>query len=62
MGKAMVSMMENESIKKVLIKFVIPAIASALITSIYNIVDALFIGALDITAATAAISSPWPPR
>lgn len=60
MGKAMVSMMENESIKKVLIKFAIPAIASALITSIYNIVDALFIGVLDITAATAAISVAFP--
>ena len=37
-------MFENESIGKLMIKFSLPAIASMVVNSIYNIVDQIFIG------------------
>jgi len=38
------AMFENESIVKLLLKFALPAIASMVVNSIYNIVDQIFIG------------------
>jgi len=38
------AMFENESIGKLMIKFSLPAIASMVVNSIYNIVDQIFIG------------------
>lgn len=38
------SLFEKESISKLLIKFALPAIASMVVNSIYNIVDQIFIG------------------
>lgn len=38
------AMFENESIAKLLLKFALPAIASMVVNSIYNIVDQIFIG------------------
>lgn len=36
--------LETESIGKLLLRFCIPALASNLVTSLYNIVDQIFIG------------------
>ena len=38
------AMFENESIAKLMLKFSLPAIASMVVNSIYNIVDQIFIG------------------
>ncbi len=38
------AMFENESIAKLMVKFSLPAIASMVVNSIYNIVDQIFIG------------------
>ena len=38
------AMFENESIGKLMLKFSLPAIASMVVNSIYNIVDQIFIG------------------
>lgn len=36
--------LETESIGKLILKYSIPAIASSLVNSIYNIVDQIFVG------------------
>ncbi len=36
--------LESESIGKLILKYSLPAIASSLISSIYNIVDQVFVG------------------
>ena len=38
------AMFENESIGKLMLKFSLPAIASMVVNSVYNIVDQIFIG------------------
>ena len=36
--------LETEKISRLLVRYCIPALASSLVTSVYNIVDQLFIG------------------
>ncbi len=46
--------MTTEPVEKLVLKFAIPAIVTMLITSIYNIVDTMFVGRIS-TEATAAV-------
>ncbi len=43
-SRTAVSPLETEKLGKLLLSFCIPALASSLVTSVYNIVDQLFIG------------------
>lgn len=60
MDKSTVGIMETGNVKSVLIKLTLPAIIGMLITSAYNVVDTLFVGAIGITSITAAISVVFP--
>lgn len=53
-------LMEEGNIRKVLMTFAIPAIITALISAIYNMADTMFVGMLDNTSATAAVSVVFP--
>ncbi|MCI7145172.1 MAG: MATE family efflux transporter [Clostridiales bacterium] len=52
--------METEKISKLLVKFCVPALASSLVTCMYNIVDQLFIGNLLGVAGNAATNVVFP--
>ncbi|MBQ9156635.1 MAG: MATE family efflux transporter [Eubacterium sp.] len=58
--KRAVSPLESEKIEKLLVSFCIPALASSLVTSVYNIVDQLFIGNLLGVVGNAATSVVFP--
>ncbi|MGG5460805.1 MATE family efflux transporter [Clostridium sp. B9] len=53
-------LMAEGDMGSVLWKFAIPAIASALISAIYNIVDTMFVGLLNDTSALGAVSVAFP--
>lgn len=44
MGKEGINSLESEKLSHLLVKYCIPSLASSLVTSVYNIVDQLFIG------------------
>ena len=52
--------LEDEKIEKLLVRFCIPALASNLVTSVYNIVDQLFIGNVLGVAGNAATNVIFP--
>ena len=45
--------LQNESIKKLLVKYSIPAIISMLVSALYNVVDRIFIGNMKDIGALA---------
>ncbi|MBQ6361137.1 MAG: MATE family efflux transporter [Lachnospiraceae bacterium] len=57
---AAASPLETEKISRLLVSFCIPALASSLVTSVYNIVDQLFIGNLLGVAGNAATNVVFP--
>ena len=57
---AAASPLETEKISCLLVSFCIPALASSLVTSVYNIVDQLFIGNLLGVAGNAATNVVFP--
>ena len=59
-GRAAASPLETEKISRLLVSFCIPALASSLVTSVYNIVDQLFIGNLLGVAGNAATNVVFP--
>lgn len=53
-------LMENGEVKKTLLNLAIPTIVATLISAIYNLVDTLFVGGLNNTAAMGAVSVAFP--
>lgn len=47
--------MTHEPVKKLVCKLAVPTIISMLITTIYNMADAFFVGMLNNTSATGAV-------
>lgn len=54
------NLLETEKIEKLLIKFCIPALASNLVTALYNIVDQIFIGNVLGVVGNAATNVVFP--
>lgn len=58
--EARAKLMGEEKIPKLLIKLSIPAIIGMLVNAVYNVVDTMFVGMLQNTSATAAVSVVFP--
>lgn len=60
MKSAEINALENESIGKLLLRYSLPAIAGMIVSSLYNVVDSIFIGRWVNVLALSALSVAFP--